>query len=165
MIVALPLLALLFAASAFPWLLVLRARFGQLLAVPATGGGALLALLVVLLVSRALHVDIVWALVIASFAVGAVGGVLLARTAGAFRRPGRYAVALWCPALLGAVVWVATATLAQVVPGASRLGWVMNGDALNNIWYANLAVQDDGLLLGASANPVPLPSALIAAVL
>jgi len=165
MSVALPLLALLFAVSAFPWLLVLRARFGHLLAIPATAGGALLLLLVVLLVSRAVNANYVAALAIVSGITGAIGGALAARTPGVFRRPGRYAVALWCPALLGALVWGLTATMAQVVPGASRFGWVMNGDGLNNLWFASVIERTNGLALGADENPVPLPASLISVVL
>jgi hypothetical protein len=165
MSIALPLLALVFAASAFPWLLVLRARFGHLLAVPATAGGALLLLLVVLLLSRALHAGYIATLVAASIIVGVIGGILAARTPGVFRRPGRYAVALWCPALAGAVVWALTAILAQLIPGASRFGWVMNGDALNNLWYAGVIQHSNGLAIGATQNPVPLPAALISVAL
>jgi hypothetical protein len=165
MSIALPLLALLFAASAFPWLLLLRMRFGHLLAIPATAGGALLLLLVVLLLSRALHLDYIATLVVASVIVGVAGGDLVARTPGAFRRPGRYAVALWCPALAGALVWALTAILAQLIPGASRFGWVMNGDALNNLWYASVTQHSNGLALGATENPVPLPAALISVAL
>jgi hypothetical protein len=161
MSVALPLLLLLFAASAFPWLLVLRARFGHLLAIPATAGGALLLLLLVLVISRELNTDYVATLAVASVITGAIGVSLLVRTPGAFRRPGRHAVALWCPALVGALVWALTVTLAQLTPGASRFGWVMNGDALNNLWDAGVIRHDNGLSLGGAENPVPLPAALI----
>jgi hypothetical protein len=165
MSVALPLLAVLFAASALPWLLLLRARFGHRLAIPMTAGGALLLLFVVLLASRLLGVDGVAALAVGSVIAGVVGGILVARAPHALRRPARLSVALWRPALLGALVWVLTAVLAQVIPGASRLGWVMNGDALNNIWYASVIQHSDGLALGAAENPVPLPAALISVAL
>ena len=162
MVVGAPLLLLLFAASAFPWLLVLRARFGQLIAVPATAGGALFLLLAVLTVSHLLATNYVAALVVASIVVGALGTVVAARTPHRLRRPGRYAVALWCPALLGAVIWIATGLASQIAPGASRFGWVMNGDALNNLGLADVLVGDNGIALDQSRYPVPLSTALIA---
>ncbi|HEY5231788.1 MAG TPA: hypothetical protein VIJ11_12970 [Galbitalea sp.] len=157
-----PLLLLLFAASAFPWLLVLRARFGHLLAVPATAGGALVLFLATLSVSHLLDANYIAALAVSSVAVGALGAVLAARTPQAFRRPGRYAIALWCAPLLGAVAWIGTVLAAQVVPGMSRFGWAMNGDALNNLYFASLVARENGIALN-TANPVPLPAAIIAA--
>jgi hypothetical protein len=157
-----PLLLLLFAASAFPWLLVLRQRFGQLLAVPATASAALLLLLVVLAISHLLAVNYVVALIVASVIVGAAGVVVARRTPGVLRHPGRYAVALWCPALAGGVVWIATVAAAQFVPGMSRFGWAMNGDALNNLSFADVIVKNNGIALNQSSYSVPLSTALIA---
>jgi hypothetical protein len=162
MIVGAPLLLLLFAASAFPWLLLLRARFGHLLAVPATAGGALFLFLASLCVSHLLGANYIATLIVSSVLIGGLGTVLALRTNGVFRRPGRYAVALWCPPLLGAVVWISTVLTAQVVPGMSRFGWAMNGDALNNLHFASIVVHDNGIALNET-NPVPLPAAIIAA--
>jgi hypothetical protein len=162
MVVGAPLLLLLFAASAFPWLLVLRARFGQLIAVPATAGGALFLLLAVLTVSHLLGINYIAALVVASIVVGVLGAIVAARTPDRLRRPGRYAVALWCPALLGAAVWIATGIASQLAPGASRFGWVMNGDALNNLGFADILVRDNGITVVQSTYAVPLSTALIA---
>jgi hypothetical protein len=157
-----PLLIVLFAASAFPWLLVLRQRFGQLLAVPATAGGALFLLLVMLVLSHALRVNYMVALIVASVIAGVAGALVARRSPGVLRRPGRYAIALWCPALAGGIVWMVTAGLAQVVPGMSRFGWAMNGDALNNLYYAGVIAKTNGIALGQTVYPVPLSTALVA---
>jgi hypothetical protein len=161
MVVAAPLLLLLFAASAFPWLLLLRSRFGHLLAIPATAGGALVVFLADLSVSHALDVNYMASLVVSSAIFGLLGLLIALRTRGVFRRPGAHAIALWCAPLLGAVIWIGTALTAQVVPGMSRFGWVMNGDALNNLHFASIIVHDNGIALNDS-NPVPLPAALLA---
>ena len=165
MSLAAPLLLALFLASAFPWLLILRARFGHLLAIPATAGGALLLFIAVLSISHLLRANYIAALVVSSVLFGALGTVLALRTRRVFRRPGRYAVAVWCPPLLGAVIWIGTVLAAQVLPGTSRFGWVMNGDALNNLYFANVIIRNNGIALGISPSPVPLPAALIATAL
>ena len=162
LIVGAPLLLALFAASAFPWLLVFRARFGQLIAVPATAGGALFLLLAVLSISHLIGANYMVALIIASVVFGAGGAIIAARTPDSLRRPGRYAVALWCPALLGAVIWIVTGVASQVLPGTSRFGWVMNGDALNNLGFVDVLVRDNGVALDQSTYSVPLSIALIA---
>jgi hypothetical protein len=164
-VLAVPLLVLLFAASALPWLLVLRARYGHLLAVPATGAGALLLLLATLLLSHALGTDYTVAIIVVSVVAGLVGLLAARRTPGVLRRPGRYGVALWCPALLGGLIWIVTVGLAQFVPGTSRFGWAMNGDALNNLYYAINIGQDHGVAFGARGNPVPLPASIVAVAL
>jgi hypothetical protein len=158
-----PLLLLLFAASAFPWLLVLRARFGHLLAVPATAGGAVLAYLGDLSISHLLNSNYMVTVVVSSVLFAVVGTVLARRTPNVLRRPSRYAIALWCAPLLGAAVWIGTVLAAQIVPGMSRFGWAMNGDALNNLYFASVIVHDNGIALSADTNAVPLPSAIIAA--
>ncbi|HEY1529683.1 MAG TPA: hypothetical protein VGF80_02635 [Galbitalea sp.] len=159
---AAPLLIALFLASAFPWLLILRARLGHLLAVPTTAGGALLLFLATLTISHLLDANYLVALIVASVAVGIVGAIIASRTPGVLRRPGRYAVALWCAPLLGAVLWIGTVLLAQLAPGMSRFGWIMNGDALNNLYFAHLIIGYNGIALGAPPSPVTLPAALIA---
>ena len=165
MSLAAPLLLALFLASALPWLLVFRARFGHLLAIPATGAGALVLLLGVLMLSHLVGANYIVAIVVACVVVGAVGALLAVRTPNVLRRPSRYSVVLWCGSLLGGVIWLATVGLAHILPGASRYGWAMNGDALNNLYYAGKIVTDNGIALGAQENPVPLPSAIIALAL
>ncbi len=162
LIIGAPLMLLLIAASSLPWLLIFRARFGQLIAVPATLGGAVLLGFTVLVLSHLLRANYMVATIVVVVAGGAVGYLLARRIPGVWRRPSRYAAALWCPALLGGIVWLLTVGIAQFLPGASRFGWAMNGDSLNNLYYASVIVTDNGVALGAHDNPVPLPADLIA---
>jgi hypothetical protein len=162
MTVGAPLLLALFAVAAAPWVLVLRARYGHLIAIPATAGGAVLALLAVFVISHLLRANYMLVAGIGSVLAAGIGAYLATRTPNVLRRPSRYSVALWCPALLGGLVWIGTVVAAQFLPGASRFGWAMNGDALNNLYYASVISHDHGIALGAAENPVPLPAALIA---
>ena len=114
---AAPLLVLFFAASAFPWLLLLRQRFGQLLAVPATAGWCAALSLATLAISHAVNLNYMVALIGASVIAAVAGAWIASRRSGVLRRPGPYAVALWCPALLGGLVWCVTVLTAQFVPG------------------------------------------------
>src|SRR3978361_658368 len=107
MLIGASLLLLLFLAAAFPWLLALRARFGHLFAVPATAVGALVLCPALMALSPLHNTNRIRALVIASVLVGALGILTARRPPKVLRRPGRYGIALWCPALLGAVVWIA----------------------------------------------------------
>src|SRR5665811_2205506 len=92
MSVAILLLLVLFAAAAFPWLLVLRARIGHLLAIPATAAAALLLLLVVGVLSHAIGINFLVALISAAVLCGVVGLIVAVRVPSVPRRPGRYAV-------------------------------------------------------------------------
>lgn len=160
MLVAAPLLLILFAAAAFPWLLAFRARWGQLIAIPGTGAGALLTMLASLVAARYLGTPPLLTVVVVAVAAGAAGIVVAVRTPNIRRRPARATIALWCPALVGAVVWLCTVGLAQFLPGASRYGWVMNGDSLNNLYYGR-QIAHEGISLGANSNPVPLTAAIL----
>ncbi|MES2092789.1 MAG: hypothetical protein V4531_03120 [Actinomycetota bacterium] len=145
-----------------PWVLALSKRFGLLIAVPGTAAGAILLALVLLLVTRAAQWDVVISEVAGGLLFAAAGVLLLGRTPGALRRPGRQAIALWASPLLGALGWIGTLVAAQFVPGAARLSWVMNGDGFNNIFYGNVILSARGLAIGQSENPVPLPASLLA---
>jgi hypothetical protein len=149
------------ALGAVPWLLALSKRFGLMLAVPGTAAAAILLALAVLLVSRAAQLDIVISQVVGGVLFAAAGALVLRRTLGAVRRPGRHAVALWVAPLLGALGWFGTLVAAQVVPGAARISWAMNGDGFNNLFYGNVILSARGLAVGESENPVPLPAALL----
>jgi hypothetical protein len=165
LIVGAPLMLLLFAASSLPWLMVFRARFGHLVAVPATIGGGVLLGFATLVVSHLLHADYVVATIAVAIVMGVVGFLVARRTPNVWRRPSRYAVVLWCPALLGGLVWMLTVGISQFLPGASRFGWAMNGDSLNNLYYAGAITTDNGIAFSATKNPVPLPADLIAIAL
>ena len=156
------LIFVVLALSSVPWLLALSKRFGLLLAVPGTAAAAILLAMGVLLVSRAAQLDIVLSQIAGGLLFTAAGVLVLRRTPGALRRPGRHAVALWVSPVLGALGWVGTSVAAQFVPGAARLSWVMNGDGFNNLFYSNVILSARGLALGQSENPVPLPASLLA---
>ncbi|QNE45933.1 hypothetical protein F1C58_02730 [Glaciihabitans sp. INWT7] len=160
-----PPMIILFAAlalAAVPWLLALSKRFGLAIAVPGTAAAAILVALTMLLVSHATRWDIVATQVGGALIFAAVGALLLRRTPGALRKPGRHAVALWVAPMLGALGWIGTLVASQFVPGAARLSWAMNGDGFNNLFYGNVILSARGLALGQSENPVPLPASLLA---
>jgi hypothetical protein len=159
-IIAAAALLLLFAAAAFGWLLVFRARWGQFIAITGVAGGALLALGGALVVAHYLNTAPLGTVIVAAIVIGILGAIAAIRTPHALRRPSRRTVALWCPALLGSVVWLVTVGLAQFVPGASKFGWVMNGDSLNNLYYGR-QIASVGIALGAQSNPVPLTAAIL----
>ncbi|MHC5795178.1 hypothetical protein ACVXZ4_03390 [Lacisediminihabitans sp. FW035] len=150
------------ALGSVPWLLALSKRFGLLIAVPGTAAAAILLALAMLVVGRAASFDIVVTQVVGAALFAVAGLLLLRRTPGAVRLPGRYALALWISPLLGALGWIGTLVAAQFVPGAARLSWAMNGDGFNNIFYGDVIVSANGLALGQSENPVPLPASLLA---
>lgn len=156
------LLFVVLALSSVPWLLALSKRFGLLLAVPGTAAAVILLAMGVLLVSRAAQLDIVLSQVMGGLLFTAAGVLLLLRTPGALRRPGRHAVALWVSPVLGALGWIGTLVAAQFVPGAARLSWAMNGDGFNNLFYGNVILSARGLAIGQAENPVPLPASLLA---
>lgn len=149
------------ALAGVPWLLALSKRFGLVIAVPGTAAAAILMALTMLLVSHATQLDIVATQVVGALVFAAAGALLLRRTPGALRRPGRHAVALWVSPVLGALGWIGTLVASQFVPGAARLSWAMNGDGFNNIFYGNVILSARGLALGQSENPVPLPASLL----
>ncbi len=133
-----------------------------MVAVPGIAAATVLLVMAVLLATRAVELDLVLSELAAAL-LWAVGGVLvLLRTPGALRRPGRHAVALWVSPTLGAVGWIGTVGASQFVPGASKLSWAMNGDGFNNLFYANRILTDHGLALGQAENPVPLPATVLA---
>lgn len=156
------LIFVVLALSGVPWLLALSKRFGLLLAVPGTAAAVILLAMAALLVSRAAQLDIVLSQIAGGLLFFVAGMLVLLRTPGALRRPGRHAVALWISPMLGALGWMGTVVAAQFVPGAARLSWVMNGDGFNNLFYGNVILSARGLAIGQAENPVPLPASLIA---
>ena len=156
LIVGAPLLLLLLAATSLPWLLVFRARYGQFIAVPATVGGAVLLGFAVLMLSHLLRVNYMVATIVASSGrrrrvpAGATDAGVCAARADTQSRCGARRFSAAC--------LDADGRIAQVLPGASRFGWAMNGDSLNNLYYAHVMVIDNGVALGAHENPVPLPA-------
>lgn len=156
------LIFVVLALSGVPWLLATSKRFGLLLAVPGTAAAVILLAMGVLLLSRAAQLDVVLSQVMGGLLFTAAGVLVLRRTPGALRRPGRHAVALWVSPVLGALGWIGTLVASQFVPGAARLSWAMNGDGFNNLFYGNVILSARGLAIGQAENPVPLPASLLA---
>jgi hypothetical protein len=152
-----PLLAL----ASVPWLLVVRERRGALIAV----GGVVLALtwvvLVVLILTAALHLPMLLTTILIVGAAGILGAarVLVLRT---IRRPDRRGVSIVLPALLGPLVWFGLVLSTGFVSSVARISWVMSGDSPNNLLFARDITYHSGILVGATQNPVPLPAALLA---
>ena len=75
----------------------------------------------------------------------------------------RRALAIASAAGLGtAVVW-AMAGLAQILPNAQRIGWVMHGDAVGAINFARIMLTGNGIGELSAGQSTPLPFGLIAA--
>lgn len=159
MIAALTPFAVL-AICGLPWLLLARTRVGGQLAAVAVLALLPLLVLVAFFGSRLLGIHPLALLLPLAAVLGLVGAALLVRGRSAVRLPSPRALALWLPAALGGLVWLATLAIARLLPGADVLSWAMNGDSANNIHLARHVLSENGLVpLG---NPVPLPSALLA---
>ncbi len=71
-------------------------------------------------------------------------------------------------ALSGSVIAVVTIALAQVVPGAVRLAWAMNSDAVNVMTFSRGILSSNGLASASTAadtSPTPLPFGMVALTL
>ncbi|TFD16868.1 hypothetical protein E3T26_03335 [Cryobacterium sp. TMT1-21] len=102
----------------------------------------------------------------AVFAVGgflAVGGIL--RTGGRLTLPSGATLGVWAAPWLGAAVWFGTLIASHLISGASALAWITRGDSANNLLFARLIVENNGITTGAAENPVPLPAGLLALVM
>ena len=105
------------------WVVVAGPRLGRLLAVPAVGGALLLAATGLLLVTPLVAVPLGIVVLIALALATALGLLLSTRNGSARRRPSRAAAALWLPATVGALGWLAVRAVAAVLPDASRVSW------------------------------------------
>uniref|UniRef100_UPI00286BD3FD hypothetical protein n=1 Tax=Salinibacterium sp. TaxID=1915057 RepID=UPI00286BD3FD len=90
---------------ALPWVMLASRRFGHLFGVPAVGVLTVLVVLASMIMGRFTGVSILVSTGVVVIIGGGVG-VALATRAGAWRRPGRHAVAVWVPAMLGGAAWV-----------------------------------------------------------
>ncbi|MGL4340109.1 MAG: hypothetical protein ACRCSP_06785, partial [Rhodoglobus sp.] len=149
------------ALCALPWVLLASRRWGHLFGVPAVAVLAVLLVLGAMILGRLLGLGILVSTGVVVIAMGVLGAVLIVRS-GAWRRPSRHAVAVWAPAMVGALAWCVAFAVAQVLPGAARLSWALNGDANNNLFFAGRIIDQHGVALGVQENPVPLPAALLA---
>jgi hypothetical protein len=156
------LLVLLAAACAAPWLVLATRRWGALLAVPAVVTTMVLAIILTLLMTPALPVNL-GIVVLVELALGAALGLRAVRRSGPVSRAGASAaLSLWLPATLGAGVWLVVRLLSLVLPDASTLAWAMEGDTANNLFFARQIADDNGVVLGPDANPVPIVASSLA---
>ena len=152
----LPFVAL--ALCATPWLLVMSRRFGLSLAIGGVLASSLILVMIALFGSSALSLQPLPTTLATAAIAGAAGVLVLRRTAGAVRRPGRWTLAAWVPAAIGAIAWIGVVAVAQLLPGAAPLSWAMNGDTANNIHDARYFLENNGLTTRIS---VPLSGALL----
>lgn len=64
---------------------------------------------------------------------------------------------------VGAGLFLLTMVATQVVPGALRLAWAMNGDTVNVMVFSRLMLAAGGIDQSAVPQPTPLPFAMAAA--
>jgi hypothetical protein len=156
-------LILVFAIACIAvWVAYVGPQWGRLLAVPAVSTSVVLLSVLSLAVTPLLGINVGLAVIAVLIVATASGVAALVRRPRSMRRPSAAALALWVPAMLGAVVWIASRLIAQFVPGAARLSWSMEGDTTNNLLFARRIVADHGILLGGAENPVPLPVGVLA---
>lgn len=148
-----------------PWVVLLAARWGASLAAATVVISSFWALLVLMMLTAVLPVPMLGTVVLVFAAVGLIGVFQCWRRPTVLRRPSSLALAVWLPALLGGLVWVATVVASALVSGAARFAWVMAGDSANNVIFAREVIYRGGVGVGAGENPVPLPSALMAIVM
>lgn len=151
------------AVSVLLWIVVIGRRWGLGLGLAAgLIGGAIIAL-VSLTVFPLVKVPVLEASVLLWGAIGVAAIAVHGRGAGRGARVRcGYALSRWAPPMLGPAVWTAGVLVARFSGTGSRYSWVMMGDSANNILFAREIVYGGGILVGASANPVPLPAAAIA---
>ena len=156
-----PLLSLLLIAVAgIPWVALLARHGGYVMATASTvllGFGATLG---TELLTALLHLPMLPVALLLFAVAGALGITLCLRSRAVLPRRARSAWLPWLPALTGSLAWFGVVAAGQVVPGAARLAWIMQGDAANNVLFARTVVADGGIAVGE--NPVPLPAGLLA---
>jgi hypothetical protein len=153
-----------FALAAIPWLVFLRSRFGGLASLALVTLAAP-ALLIVLMVFAYVTGAPLVASVLGVVILVAASGWLLVTRSGAHGR-GRATTPLRdvLPAGLGACVALGTFVSGHFLPGSPRVSWAMLGDSASQLVSARQIIGDGGLTPPPMANPVPLTSAIVAAV-
>ena len=159
MSIALVLLAL---AAFLAWSSIAGSRWGSRLAPPVVLVVGALGTMTTITLTPFVGVPAGWVVLAEYAAATAAAIVVMVRMPRLRPRASVGAVALWVPATVGAALWLATRAAAEFVPGASRLAWSMEGDATNNLNFVRRIVADNGIVVGATQNPVPLPVTAVA---
>lgn len=156
---------ILLLVAPLPWMLVLGSRRGIGLAMASTVLLSFWLLLAVMMLTTAFGLPLLGTVVVVWLLLGLWGTFQCLRNPGVIRLPSLPGIATWAPAGLGGMLWLGAVAATNIVPGASRLSWVMLGDSANNVIFAREIIYRGGVGLGPDANPVPLPSALMAIVM
>lgn len=151
---------IIFGVVAVSWALALGARLGGSVGLMGTLLGSFWLVLAVLAGTAALGVPMVPVAAVAWTALGLAGCLLLNAQPPAAAEFRRWAVVA-LPALSGSAAWIGTLLVAQVIPGAARVSWVMAGDSANNVLFAREVVERNGIGFGVGENPVPLPAGML----
>lgn len=152
------------ALAAAPWLVVLRARIGGLASLALVTLAAPALLLLLMVAARAASAPLLETLVGALALAGIAGLALGLRSGVSWRSRGASKVTDVLPAALGGTVALGTFMAARLLPGSPRVSWAMLGDSASQLVNARQVLSAGGLTPPPMANPVPLPSAIIAAV-
>ena len=150
------------AVVAVPWFDLLRSRIGGAGALALTILLSMWVALVFLVLAQPLALDLFDAARVTVGGLGIAGAWWardhLIRTV----RPGDVR---WLGLLAGPLVWAGAAGIVWARSGFIPTWWTNSGDAINNLLFARTMLVDEGLRIGTSQNPTPLPSALIAMII
>jgi hypothetical protein len=150
--------------ATIPWLMFLRSRAGGLASLVLVTLAAPALLIAFMIFARATGAPLVATLVGVVILAAAAGWVLLARSGVGRRARGATPVREMLPAGLGAFVALGTFICGQFLPGSPRVAWAMLGDSASQLVEARHIIGSGGLTPPPMANPVPLTSAIAAAV-
>jgi hypothetical protein len=159
------LLVVLISACFAVWVAILSARWGGVLAATVVATSMTLVAFAVLVVTTAVDVDIVVAEILLFGVLATTGAAVALRTPAAIARPSASALTVWISASIGGLLWGAARVAADLVPGASAVGWAMEGDATNNLHFARVVIGDNGIRFDGSQNPVPVVASALALAL
>ncbi|WP_141880718.1 hypothetical protein [Homoserinimonas aerilata] len=154
-------IGILLLIAPVPWMFAIGARRGVALAISAPLLLSWWLLAAVLAATAATGVPMLAAVITLWAIIGLGGAAACVSRVDVVRLPSAASLVAWLPSLLGAVIWLGTVVASHVVPGASRIGWVMGGDSANNILFAREVVYRGGIVFGPEENPVPLTSVLM----
>lgn len=124
---------------------------------------SILTVFAVLILTSAFSLGMNATVTAVSTAIGlATAAVRFAHPAAVRPLPGLRSILPWLGAASGAVLTMGALAVSTGLPASARFDWVMRNDSLNNLTFARLAMDRQGIALGPDENPAPLPSALIA---
>lgn len=147
--------------SCAPWVVFCTRRFGGRVGITLVFGAVLVALLGIALVTAATGFPLAIAVTLATAGGGLAGVVVVIRDPAAriVGRGGR--AAEWIASASGAAVWLLCLALSSVVPDAAKVGWVLAGDGFNNVDWARIVADDNGVPTGPGTNAAALPGLLL----